>query len=151
VTAPEPVRPGTAENLARLAQLRWQDTPDAYAADEVAVWLLGDVGWHPTPTELWERLQPDCLLLWHIVGNDWDDTDLDDLHPADADRYDRDLGTTDGMVTDARYEATRHRLVADIEGAIWTARYRAHEQRRAEQRRAHEAATDARIHGKALA
>jgi hypothetical protein len=35
VTAPEPVRPGTAEHLARLAQLRWQDTPDAYAADEV--------------------------------------------------------------------------------------------------------------------
>jgi hypothetical protein len=148
VTAPEPVRPGTAEHLARLAQLRWQDTPDAYAADEVAVWLLGDVG---NRAAMWARLRPDCRHLWFLIAADWDEDDLDDLHPAAADRYERDPGTTDGMVIDARYEATRDRLVADIEGAIWTARYRAHEQRRAEQPRAHEAATDARIHGKALA
>jgi hypothetical protein len=151
VTAPEPVRPGTAENLARLAQLRWQDTPDAYAADDVALWLLGDVGDATAKHALWELIRPYCRHLWFLISADWDDDDLDDLHPADADRYERDPGTTDGMVTDARWQATRDRLVTEIEGAIWTARYRAHEQRRAEQRRAHRAATDARIHGKATA
>jgi hypothetical protein len=145
VTAPEPVRPGTAENLARLAQLAWQDTPDAYTADEVAEWLLGDVG---DRAAVWDHLRPDCQLLWHLVSEDWDEDDLDSLTEQAAELY--SFATVEQELAH-RHTATRDRLVADIEGAIWTARYRAHEQRRAEQRRAHRAATDARIHGKATA
>jgi hypothetical protein len=145
VTALEPVRPGTAENLARLAQLRWQDTPDAYAADEVAAWLLGAVG---DRAALWSRLQADCQLLWHLLSEDWDEYDVDALTEQAAELC--SFATVEQELAH-RHTATRDRLVTEIEGAIWTARYRAHEQRRAEQRRAHGAATDARIHGKALA
>jgi hypothetical protein len=145
MTAPEPVRPGTAENLARLAQLRWQDTPDAYAADEVAEWLVGAVG---NRAAMWARLRPDSRHLWFLVSEDWDEDDLDSLTEQECELY--PFATVEQELAH-RHTATHDRLVADIEGAIWTARYRAHEQRRAEQRRAHGAATDARIHGKALA
>jgi hypothetical protein len=148
MTAPEPVRPGTAEHLARLAQLRWQDTPDAYAADEVAWWLLGDVGDAIAKRALWQRVRDDCRHLWFLVAADWDEDDLDSLTEQECELY--SFATVEQELAH-RHTATRDRLVADIEGAIWTARYRAHEQRRAEQRRAHGAATDVRIHGKALA
>jgi hypothetical protein len=120
------VRPGTAENLARLAHFRGLDLPEADELDSVAYQLLGDVGDTNAKRELWEQLRDgDGRSLWYLIADDWDDRDLDELTEAQCTRL--PLTATEDEVTQLRYEVTRERLLGDIERTVWLARARAAE------------------------
>jgi hypothetical protein len=123
--APQPVRPGTAENLARLAHFRALDLPEADELDSVAYQLLGAVGDTNAKRELWEQIRVgDGRELWFLIAADWDDRDLDELT---EEQYRRLEPADHAEELDARYEVTRDRLVHDIERTIWLARARAAE------------------------
>jgi hypothetical protein len=122
----QPVRAGTAENLARLAHFRSLDLPEADELDAVAFFLLGDVGDTNAKRELWDAIRDgDGQALWYLVADDWDDRDLDDLTETQCTRL--PLTATEDEVTQLRYEVTRERLIGDVERTVWLARFRAAE------------------------
>lgn len=116
----EQVRPGLAENLARLAYFRLMEHPQSDELDAVAMYLLGDVGDAMSKRDLWERVQPQCEHLWHLITDDWDDRDLDELTEAQAVRL--PLTATEDDQQALRHEATVSRLVFEIERDIHLAR-----------------------------
>lgn len=113
------VRPGTAEQLARVAHFRALEHPEAHELDAVAVFLLGDVGDAVEKLSCWDGLRDDCERLWHLVTEDWSGEDLDEMTDDEAE-LPWDLGV------DACYQRTRERLIGEIESAIWRARLAAH-------------------------
>ncbi len=119
-----PVRPGTAEQLARIAHFRAIEHVQAEELDFVALWLIGDAGDAVTKHELWNRLRPVCEHLWSFVTDDWDENDCDDMSAQEA-------ALPAGHGWDALADRTRERLATEIEGAIRLARYREAEARRA--------------------
>lgn len=119
---PQPVRPGTAEQLARIAHFRALDLPEVEELDIVAGFLLGDVGDVLHKQELWGQLQDDCHKLWHLLTDDWDDRDLDELTEAE---YEASYFPSQGFETDARYEKTVARLAFCIDRDVWLARVEA--------------------------
>lgn len=123
----EPVRNGTAEQLARIAHFREFEHTQPEELDAVAFFLIGDVG-HPVDRDvLWASVREDCLSLWHLVTDDWTERDLDDVREADWSRFDF---ATSQQEIEHRYQITRDRLCCDIERAVWLARYAAAEARR---------------------
>jgi len=124
----QPVPHGLAEQLARVAHFRELDHPEAHELNCVARFLIGDVGGRDAADLLWVQLRDDCLRLWHLVTDDWDDRDLDELTAA---QYER-LGVCSyELEQHARFERTRDRLSSEIETAVHAARYRAVAARRA--------------------
>jgi hypothetical protein len=114
----EPVRPGTAEQLARISHFRVLEETQPEELDYVALWLIGDVGSSGLKWGLWEELRDgDAAKLWYLVSDDYDDRDLDEL---DADDF-----PIQGPEFDERYQRTRDRLVHQIEERIRLARWRA--------------------------
>lgn len=114
----QPVRPGTAEHLARLAHFASLDLPEVDELDRVAQFLLGDVG--GIREELWPQLKEhEARRLWHLIADDWDDRDLDELTEAQYEVL--GLCTYKGE-QEARHETTVARLVSEIERAVWLAR-----------------------------
>jgi hypothetical protein len=127
----EPVRCGTAEQLARLWYLRALhagDTDATATVDDLASFLLGDAGDVMARRRLWAQLDPDCHLLWSLMDGLWQPDDLDELTERD---WVRMSFPTVAHEVQARYERTRERVAADIEGAVRLARYSAAEARRA--------------------
>lgn len=118
MTAPQTVRPGTAEQLARLAHFSALEHIQPEELDAVAHFLLGDVGDVTAKAGLWGQLREDCGRLWHLITDDWDENDLLDASEADE-------GLTAGQELDARHERTRDRLCSDIERRVYLARYAA--------------------------
>jgi hypothetical protein len=108
----QPVPPGTAIQLARLAHFADLDIPEADELKFTGYWILGAVG---DPDQVWESLHDDAIRLWHLISDDWDDRDLDG--PDDLDE-------------DTRFERTRTRLETELEHAVWLARYSESERRR---------------------
>lgn len=115
MSAALPVRPGTAEQLARVAHFAAVEPHQPDELDYVALWILGDVGHGPAKWDLWEALRGDCLRLWSLIADDWDDDDLDPLTAAEAD-------LPAGLGLDAAADRTRERLITQIEDAIFRAR-----------------------------
>lgn len=147
----EPVKHGTAEQLARLAHFRALDLPEATELDEIATFLIGDVGQALDRRDLWQRLQDDAEKLWHLITSDWDTDDLDEIPDADWERH--DFATHEQELAH-RYGVTRNRLVDGIEMTLrWERSATAH-RREAERRRAHRQDVEAAVHrhpaGKAL-
>jgi hypothetical protein len=124
----EPVRCGTAEQLARLHHLRASTAHDCEIADDVSSFLIGYVGGYAASRQLHTQLDPDLDLLWRLMDGDWEPDDLDELTERD---WVRMSFPTVGHEIQARYERTRERVAADIEGAVRLARYTAAENRRA--------------------
>jgi hypothetical protein len=124
----EPVRCGTAEQLARLAHFRALNLPEVDELDAVACFLIGDAGDSQARRELWEQLRDDAERLFHLITDDWDSDDLDELTERQCMRL--PLVALEQEIVDARYAATRERLAADIEGTVRLARYTAAENRR---------------------
>jgi len=122
------VQHGVAEQLARLSHFALLDLPEVHEISRVADFLIGDVGGAAQARRLWNELHADCHRLWHLISDDWDDRDLDELSFADARRM--DPGATAEQELMVRYERTRDRLVADIEDRIGRGRYTAVEMRR---------------------
>lgn len=111
-----PVRPGTAENLARLAHFRsFEDHPQVDELDQVAVFLIGHVGPQPGPFVLWEQLRGDLLHLWHLITDDFTEADCDELSD---DEEDRERFSSWGAYMDRRREVTVTRLSFEIEQTI---------------------------------
>jgi hypothetical protein len=115
------ITPGLAEQLARIAHFRALHLPEVDELDPVAFHLIGKVGSLVDQAVLWERLQEDAIRLWHLLIDDWDDRDLDELTEDEWRRLDFQ---TQQAEIDHRYTATRARLAHDIEQAVWLARYR---------------------------
>ncbi|WP_100499396.1 hypothetical protein [Geodermatophilus chilensis] len=127
----EPVRCGTAEQLARLWYLRAIHAGDhdvVMTVDDLVSFLLGDAGDVTARQRLWAQLDADCHLLWSLMDGLWQPDDLDELTDRD---WVRMSFSTVGHEIQARYERTRERVAADIEGAVRLARYSAAEARRA--------------------
>lgn len=147
----EPVKHGTAEQLARIAHFRSLDLPEAAELDDVAAFLIGDVGSPLDRRDLFERLTDDCLLLWHLITSDWDTDDLDEVPEVDWQRH--DFPTQEAELAH-RYTTTVNRLTETIEGTIRWDRAAAAHRREAERRLAHRQQVDAAVHrhpaGKAL-
>jgi len=122
------VQHGVAEQLARVAYFRTMEHPQADELDCVARFLLGAVGGREATDLLWSQLRDDCQRLWHLITDDWDDRDLDELTDGE---WARSSFPSAGYEIDARYEKTRDRLTGEIESAIYRARVAAVEARRA--------------------
>lgn len=118
MTTPQTVRPGTAEQLARLAHFSALERTQPEELDAVAFFLLGDVGDVTVKAGLWGQLREDCGRLWHLITEDWDENDL-------LDACDEDEGLTAAQELDARHERTQNRLCSDIERRVYLARYAA--------------------------
>lgn len=140
---PMPVQHGLAEQLARIAYFAVLELPEAGELNEVAAFLIGDVGEALDRAMLWDQLQEPAIQLWHLVTDDWDEGDLDEIPEADWQRFDF---ATQQQEIDHRYTLTRERLADEIEHAIRRSRYAAMFARRSEQRRAHAVAVEASIH-----
>lgn len=123
----EPVRNGTAEQLARVAHFRDFEHVQPEELDAIAHYLIGDVGDPIDRDVLWAELRADCLTLWHLVTDDWSERDLDEVPEADWARHEFATGQQEIA---HRYQITRDRLCLDIERAVWLARYTAAEARR---------------------
>lgn len=125
------VPPGTAEQLARcwyLRSLHDGDHDATAAVDDLASFLIGNVGGWNAAQELWVRIEADLHLLWSLMDGLWAEPDLDELTERD---WVRMSFATAAHEVQARYERTRERVAADIEGAVRLARYQAAEARRA--------------------
>lgn len=131
MTVPQPVRSGTAEQLARLAHFRGlavrpdgTDDPDAGEIDTIAHWLIGDAGMPLADRQTcWRQIRPLAEHLWVFVNDDWDEDDLDPMSVQEA-----ELPAGHGW--DSCADRTRERLTAAIEQQVWLTRYRAAEARR---------------------
>lgn len=139
----EPVREGTAVQLARAAYFSLCDNPQSDELVSLGLWLLGDVGGASAAYALWRDLEGDLIRLWHLITDDWDDGDLDELPESVAERM---AGVPSMWLLEARHEATRDRLICQVHTRVWAARYRARETARTAERKAHQAAVDAAIH-----
>lgn len=110
---PESVRPGTAEQLARLSFFRRFEATQPEELDAVAHWILGAVDDKAT---LWAQIGPDCLHLWHLITDDWTVDDLDDMTEVEA-----SLPVNHGI--DVCYDRTREQIIGTIEAAVYRARW----------------------------
>lgn len=110
----EPVRRGTAEQLARLCHFRQltDALPDAHELNPVLFFLLGPVG---DPRQLLEQVGDELDQLWSLLTEDFDDDQLDELSEADWARY---SFATYQQEVDHRHAVTVSRLVYAIEGHI---------------------------------
>jgi hypothetical protein len=125
----EPVRPGTAEQLARCWYLRGSQMADAAEiVDDLASFLMGPVGGHGAAHDLWWSLDGDLRLLWNLMDGGWQPDDLDELSEDDWARHHFPSAEAELLV---RYERTRTRVAAGVESAVRIARYRAAEESRA--------------------
>lgn len=115
MTAPETVRHGTAEQLARIAHFRALETVQPEELDAVALFLIGQVGDPMEKLALWNDLRDDCERLWYLITSDWDDRELDEL--TDADWHRHQFATQEQELAH-RWSRTRDRLAAEIEGCI---------------------------------
>ena len=125
--------PNLAVQLARVAHFRSLDLPagDVQELDFLAFALLGDVGDSLQRGALWEQLQEPAIRLWHLICDDWDDRDLDELTDRDAGRF---TFATQQHEVDHRYCLTRERLEHEIESAVLLARLCTREVRRSSRR-----------------
>jgi hypothetical protein len=111
---------GTAEQLARLAHFQAMEETQPEELEAVALFILGRVRRDVVDRVLfWADLQPDCEQLWHLITDDWDDRDLDEVPEVDWARF--DFATAEQELAH-RHERTRGRLVDEIELAIAVAR-----------------------------
>lgn len=125
MTAPEPVRPGTAEALARVMHFQAVEHVQPEELDSVARWLIGHV---TDPREVAQHIADELDQLWSLLTDDFDDDQLDELSDADWERH---SFSTYAQEVEHRRALTLTRLVAAIEGHIWLARYTHAEQARA--------------------
>lgn len=127
--APEPVRYGTADQLARLAHFAGLEDVQPEELDEIAYWLIGGPGVPLADRQAcWQRIQTDCNTLWHCITDDYEpELDLDEL-PEDLWRTEHFATAADEL--ERRLEITVERLRAEIEHAVWLSRYCATEARR---------------------
>jgi hypothetical protein len=112
---------GAAIQLARLAHFADLDMPEAVELKFTGYWILGAVG---DPAPLWEALHDDAIRLWHLISDDWDDRDLDELPEVDY-----FPGMAPQVAESVRYARTRTRLECEIEHRVWLARYDAMQSR----------------------
>lgn len=127
MTAAE-VRPGTAENLARVwhmhlledarhAHLPARQRPcEARELVTVARWIVGA----GDCTQLLTAISDDLEHLWFLIADDWEPDMLDELTEEQAARFFLIPGEVQEL--SARRDATVNRLIAEIEGHIWRAR-----------------------------
>ena len=139
-----PVAPGTAEQLARLSHFRGLEHTQPEELDAVAYFLIGDVGGAMRAATLWQQLcEHDAAQLWHLITDDWDEFDLDEIPEAE---WARSAFATQQQEIERRYEITRDRLTHEIEHAVHLARWDAFKAKQSALRREHKADVEARIH-----
>lgn len=125
---PQPPIHGLAEQLARLAHFTQLDLPDVAELDALALHLIGDAGSPDRCRDLWQQLKEgDAGKLWHLLIDDWDDRDLDEIPERDWTRY---SFATVQQEEEHRYAVTFHRLCGQIESEVAYARLAAREDAR---------------------